>query len=390
MKIINFDNKKIAKSWVSEEIPEDVLMQAEGLTKLPTQFRHVALMPDAHLGYGMPIGGILATEKIIVPNAVGVDIGCGMIAQKTTLNLDEVNPYLKSIIGEIRKVIPVGFNHHKEDQKEWLTDQHKSELWGWSIIESQYKSSLNQLGTLGGGNHFIEIQVDEENNIWIMIHSGSRNIGYKVAEYYHKLAKELNEKWLIDIDKDLAYFPINSDEGERYIAEMNYCVEFALKNRALMLKRIIDAFNLIFAFEISDGDFINIAHNYARMENHFGKNVMIHRKGATSARLGEVGIIPGSQGTSSYIVEGLGNKESFESCSHGAGRQMGRKAAQKNLNLETEQKLLNEMGIIHSVRTVNDLDEAPGAYKDIDTVMESQKDLVKIVTKLRPLAVVKG
>jgi len=222
-----------------------------------------------------------------------------------------------------------------------------------------------------------------------MVHSGSRNFGLKIADYYNKKAIELNEKWHSQVPKEwqLAFLPIESEEGQAYLREMNYAVEFALANRKLMMDRIKD----IFETETGLYDYneiINIAHNYASLENHFGENVWVHRKGATLARYGTIGIIPGSMGTKSYIVEGLGNKDSFESCSHGAGRKMGRKEAVRTLNLEEEQKKMK--GILGGPRNQNDLEEAPGAYKEIDEVMENQKDLVKIKIELKPLAVVKG
>ena len=229
-----------------------------------------------------------------------------------------------------------------------------------------------------------------------MIHSGSRNLGKKVGDHYNKEAKKLNEKYFSSVPKewDLAFLPLDSTVGKDYLIEMEYCVEFALANRKLMIERIMESFSdtipdvLFVAF---DGNtIINIAHNYARLENHFGHNVLVHRKGATSAKTGEIGIIPGSQGTSSYIVKGKGNPDSFMSCSHGAGRKMGRKAAQKNLNLDYEIKRLDDQGIIHSIRTEADLDEASGAYKDISKVMAEQADLVEVLVELKPLAVIKG
>jgi tRNA-splicing ligase RtcB len=225
-----------------------------------------------------------------------------------------------------------------------------------------------------------------------MIHSGSRNLGLQVANYYNKLAEELNEKYFSAVtkDKQLAFLPLDSIEGQNYMAEMQYCVDFALANRKLMMDRIHDIFVNVFNCYIVWGDMINIAHNYVACENHFGQNVWVHRKGATLARKGTIGIIPGSQGTKSYIVEGLGNPESFMSCSHGAGRIMGRNQARKDLNLEKEQEMLNKQGIIHSIRGIQDLDEASSAYKPIEEVMENQKDLVKVLVELSPLAVIKG
>lgn len=240
-------------------------------------------------------------------------------------------------------------------------------------------------------NHFIEIQKGDDGHIWVMAHTGSRNLGYKVANYYNKIAVEMNEMWYSQVPKshDLAFLPEGSTHYHKYLTEMQYCVDFALANRRLMMERVKEAV-LSQCPGTKFDNMINIAHNYTRMENHFGKNVMVHRKGATSARDGEVGIIPGSQGTCSYIVRGLGNRDSFMSCSHGAGRVLGRKQAKKILDLETEKKHLDELGVVHSIRTVDDLDEAIGAYKDIDVVMKNQEDLVEILVKLTPLGVIKG
>ena len=223
-----------------------------------------------------------------------------------------------------------------------------------------------------------------------MIHSGSRNLGKQVADFYNKAAVFYNEKWHSKVPKEyqLAFLPIEEDAAKRYMAEMQYCVDFALSNREHMLSAIKGIITQVTGATYYEA--INIAHNYAAWENHFGQNVLVHRKGATRARSNEVGIIPGSQGTSSYIVRGLGNQDSFMSCSHGAGRRMGRKDATRRLNLDEEIKRLDDQGIIHGIRNVADLDEAAGAYKDIDVVMENQKELVETVTKLRPLAVIKG
>jgi tRNA-splicing ligase RtcB len=229
-----------------------------------------------------------------------------------------------------------------------------------------------------------------------MIHSGSRNLGYKVADHYNKLAVKMNEQWHSSVPKEwqLAFLPIGSEEARNYIREMNYCVDFALANRKLMMDRICYIIgDILFKKNTSVTQFepiINIAHNYARLENHFGQNVWVHRKGATLATKDTIGIIPGSQGTKSYIIRGKGNPESFNSCSHGAGRKMGRKDAERRLNLEEEVKKLDDQGILHAIRGIEDLDEASGAYKDIDVVMENQKDLVEILVELQPLAVVKG
>lgn len=378
------------KLWLND-IEEDAIRQAYNLANLPFAFRQICLMPDTHSGYGMPIGGILATKNVIVPNAVGVDIGCGMGAVRTNLKAKELSPeILKSIMSDIRSAIPFGYKHHKEAQDETLMPQvfKMDEL---TVVKREYEDALTQIGTLGGGNHFLEIQRDNDDYIWIMVHSGSRNIGKQVADYYNKKAKILNAMWhsTVDSKADLAFLPFDSDEAHHYFREMNYCVAFAYANRHLMLDRIKDIINVHFP-KASYDPLINIAHNYAAWENHFGENVLVHRKGATSAKAGETGIIPGSQGTKSYIVEGLGNEESFRSCSHGAGRVMSRSKAIKTLDLNEEIRKLDEQGIIHAVRSKRDLEEAASAYKDISTVMENQRDLVKIKTELTPMAVLKG
>ncbi len=383
------------KMWLGvTEIESGALDQAKNLANLPFAFKHIAIMPDAHQGFGMPIGGVMATKGVVVPNAVGVDIGCGMCAVKTSLTeLDKDT--LKKIMGEIRQQIPVGCNKHEEVQPMSLMPVLEGKMTGTSIVSSEWSNAMKSLGTLGGGNHFIEIQKGDDGYIWIMIHSGSRNLGYKVANHYNKLAVELNENWHTQIPKKqgLAFLLLDSDEGRAYIDEMNYCVEFAFANRKLMIDRVLQGMEHVLAkdgilFEYDE--MINIAHNYAAMENHFGHNVMVHRKGATRARLDEIGIIPGSMGTKSYIVKGKGNKDSFQSCSHGAGRTMSRSKAKETLNLDDEIAALDALGVIHGLRNVGDLDEAPSSYKDIAVVMDNQKDLVDIAVELSPLGVVKG
>lgn len=385
MKVITTESKPI-KMWL-DEIEDGALEQVKNLANLPFTFRHVAIMPDSHQGYGMPIGGVLATEGVIIPNAVGVDIGCGMCAVKTSLQ--EINvETLKKIVDEIRKAIPVGFGHHAEKQNITLMPKLPDVA---PIVWQQKEKAQTQIGTLGGGNHFIEIQKGSDGYIWIMIHSGSRNLGKQVADFYNKIAIDLNLKWHSSIPKswELAFLPIESKEGLAYMEEMKYCIDFALSNRQLMMDRILNIFNSIYKNMTID-PIINIAHNYARYENHFGKNVIVHRKGATLATDKTIGIIPGSQGTFSYIVKGKGNPDSFMSCSHGAGRKMGRKEAQRTLSLDEEIKKLNDKGVIHAIQDISDLDEAPSAYKDINIVMNNQKDLVEIMVELTPLAVVKG
>jgi len=388
-KVISTENIPI-KLWL-DDAEEGAIKQALNLANLPFAFSHICLMPDTHQGYGMPIGGVLATNNVIIPNAVGVDIGCGMCAVKTNIEADSLErEQLTQIMAGIRELIPLGFKHHKERQDESLMPQGYT-LDEMKIVKREYAAALKQLGTLGGGNHFIELQRAGDGFLWIMVHSGSRNFGLQVAEYYNKIAKKLNAIYYSSVDAkaDLAFLPFETDEAHAYYKEMRYCTEFALANRKLMMERIQEVVSAALTNIVYD-PVINIAHNYAAWEKHFDTKVIVHRKGATSAKQGETGIIPGSQGTKSYIVEGLGNPDSFMSCSHGAGRVMSRKAAIRNLDLDEEKRKLDELGVIHSIRHKSDLEEASSAYKDISQVMALQGDLVKIVVELSPLAVVKG
>lgn len=260
-----------------------------------------------------------------------------------------------------------------------------------TVVRRELTAAHKQVGTLGGGNHFIEIQRDDEGWMWIMIHSGSRNLGKQVGDYYNDKAESLNRRWysVVPSEINLPFLPLKTDEFHQYWAEMEYCVAFALCNRSLMMQRIEE----VIGDTLSGAEFepiINIAHNYAAWENHFGENCIVHRKGATLATAGTTGIIPGSQGTCSYITEGLGNPESFMSCSHGAGRRLSRTAARNELSLEEEIGRLERLGVIHAIRGRDDLDEAAGAYKNIDEVMAAQSDLVRIRTRLSPIAVIKG
>jgi len=389
MKQVITTEKKSIKLWL-DDIESGAFEQVKNLANLPFVFRHVAVMPDAHQGYGMPIGGVMASEEVVIPNAVGVDIGCGMCAVRTSLT-NVSTEKLKSVLSEIRRTIPLGFQHHKKAQNPTLMPKAEMPLAELPVIAREYQSALTQLGTLGGGNHFIEIQKGNDGHIWLMIHSGSRNLGFKVANHYNHLAIDLNRKLGSKIPPhwQLAFLPIASEAGQIYLQEMRYCVNFAYANRKMMMERVKEAI-LSVVQPVSFEPMINIAHNYAALEEHFGKNVIVHRKGATRAQAGEIGIIPGSQGTPSYIVRGKGNRESFESCAHGAGRKMGRKQAQRQLDLHLEKKRLDEQGIIHALRSVSDLEEAAGAYKDIDKVIDNQLDLVEVLVELRPLAVIKG
>jgi tRNA-splicing ligase RtcB len=382
-------DKLIVKSWC-DDLDSGTIDQAKNLARLPFAFHHVALMPDAHLGMGMPIGGVFATENAVVPNAVGVDIGCGMIACKTSiadvscLSKDD----LEHLVRAIKQEIPVGFAHHSGPT--WEKHIPKMDNMTNTIVEQEYESAKTQLGTLGGGNHFIELQKGSDGHLWFMIHSGSRNVGKKVADYHDKLAKKLNQQWHTPLAPavGLSFLPTNSIEGREYLREMKWCLQFAAANRKVMsdiISKILRSWG-----NVSIEESHAIHHNYASLEHHFGRDVWVHRKGAVCARKDVIGMIPGSQGSKSYIVRGLGNPESFESCSHGAGRKMSRTVAKASLDLKATIAEMDAKGIVHDIKDASDLDEAPGAYKDIDVVMASQTDLVEIMVELTPLAVVKG
>lgn len=333
--------------WL-DDLDDAGLVQATNLANLPFAFKHIAIMPDAHVGYGMPIGAVLATKGVIIPNAIGKDIGCGMCAVRTSLQeMDKGS--LKKIMALIRKTIPLGFSSHKSPQDESLMPEMDEAKMG--VVAQHYSNALCQLGTLGGGNHFIEIQQGDDGYIWLMVHSGSRNLGNKVATYHDGVAKSLNELWHSAVPKSwqLAFLPLSTQEGEQYFTEMNFCLEYALANRKLMMQHIQNAMVEVMGV-MEFGELINKSHNFAAWENHSNANVLVHRKGATRARKGEVGLIPGSQGTFSYIVKGLGNESSFHSCSHGAGRCLGRKEAVCTLNLKDELERLKAVGVIHAIR----------------------------------------
>ena len=384
-------NNRPVKIWTND-VEESAMRQIENLTTLPFLHHHLAIMPDVHAGMGMPIGGVLACDGAVIPNAVGVDIGCGMCAVKTNWKVEDLPPHVirKEIMKGIRARIPLGMDHHKEAQDaKYLPQGH--DIDKMEIVKRRQTSILHEVGTLGGGNHFIELQKDEEGNLWIMIHSGSRNLGKQVGDYYNKIAASLNEKWhsIVSPEIRLPFLPHGTREFGAYWNDMKYCIDFALCNRRLMMERIQE----VIADSLKGIEFepmINIAHNYAAFEHHFDKDVIVHRKGATLAREGVIGIIPGSQGTASYIVEGLGYPDSFCSCSHGAGRVLSRKAAIKTLDMDAEVRNLEAKGIIHAIRCQDDMQEASGAYKDIDTVIANESDLVKVKTKLLPIAVIKG
>ncbi|MCF6461551.1 RtcB family protein [Clostridium sp. Cult3] len=380
MKVYNLGKIPI-KSWATD-LEEEALRQAKNLSDLSFAYSHIALMADAHVGFGMPIGGVLASLGVIIPNAVGVDIGCGIIAAKTDIKNMDIRA-IEKIVDKAHKSIPLGFKHHKRPRTwEGFNNPPNSK-----IIMEELDAARYQLGTLGGGNHFLTMEQGSDGHIWLMVHSGSRNFGYKIAEYYNNIAVKLNEKTkLVPPKQDLAGLYMDSDEGQEYFNAMNYALEFAAENRRQLLEQFYD----IFREETKSREIlkkVSIHHNYASLEKHFGKEVIVHRKGAIRAERGELGIIPGSMGTPSYIVEGLGNPESFRSCSHGAGRVMSRRQANKTITKEMADKAMG--GIVHKGWR-KDFSEAPMAYKDIEEVMENQKDLVKRAIKLTPLGVIKG
>ena len=400
MNWVKFENgyKIPIKSWCAEP-EEGALAQAVNLAHHPALFHHVALMPDCHEGYGMPIGGVVAAKGAVIPSAVGVDIGCGMIAVETNVPAERLAEmsFRRQIQEKLKERIPVGEgNAHKENQ-EWEGFESYLDNNG-QVHDFANGLDRKNLGTLGGGNHFIEIQRSDAGFVWLMIHSGSRNLGKRVEEFYHRKAQKLNALFHVALpDPDLAFLPIELTEGHDYFRDMLFCLRYARENR----RRMMSAMKETFAEFVPETEFlqeIDIHHNYAAGEEHFGEMYFIHRKGATSAKLDEIGIIPGSMGTASYIVRGLGNEESFMSCSHGAGRVMSRTAACNNLTVEECDAAME--GIVcerwqksrryGKYKGRLDLSEAPQAYKPIDAVIEAERDLVEPLVRLTPLAVLKG
>jgi len=381
-KMQRLSNKII--SWATD-LEENTTQQIVNLSKMPFIYKHVAVMPDAHFGLGSTVGSVIATQGAIIPAAVGVDIGCGMCAAKLPFKIDALPDNLFNLRSLIESQIPVGASAHKEP----LPQSYQN----IPVFSNEINNhDLCQLGTLGGGNHFIEICKDENDFCWIMLHSGSRGHGYRVANKHIDKAKGVMKKYLISLpDPDLAYFVQKTDEFDNYLSDLIFAQNYALINREIMVRIII---KIIYGLVKPPGGmlcapsiYINCHHNYTRLENHFGKNIYITRKGAISAQLDELGIIPGSMGTKSYIVKGKGNLDSFHSCSHGAGRKMSRNAAKKLFTLADFEAQTEG---VECNKTESFIDEIPGAYKDIDTVMENQKDLVEIVHTLKQLICIKG
>lgn len=377
--------------------------QAYNLANHPLAACFVALMPDFHPGYGMPIGGVFASKGGVIPNAVGNDIGCGMMAFETDIEADSISKETLALIrAEIHRRVPVGDGRHKKEQDSDIYrdtwDDVSAEGWGgmakYPVVFENFSRSRFQMGTLGGGNHFIELDRDRESGkLWIMLHSGSRGIGAQILAYHHKKAKELNARWHSDLPTDeLAFFPDGIPEKDCYIREMRWAMRWAEENRHEMMSEVQIALQecgieVPMGVDVRAEREIETHHNYAKMERHFGADYLIHRKGAVHADVGERVIIPGSMGTASYICEGLGNKMSFTSCSHGAGRLRSRTDTKKLYTLERAQEEMKD--VVFGVRD-GEYDEMPGAYKDIHEVIQLESDLVRPLNVLEPIMVVKG
>ncbi len=387
------------KVWLGSQsdIEHGCLHQAKNLSMLDFVHKWVALMPDTHQGYGMPIGGVVALIDHVIPNAVGVDIGCGMVFTQTNIPLERLtDEAADKLISRIMEEIPLGFAHHKVRQENPVLTQYLEEsTYDYGRIGHLFpevEAAWYQLGTLGGGNHFIEIQADEHDMLGIMIHSGSRNFGYKIANYFNEKARSYSRKHGGNqaVKHQLAYLPADSVSGMDYLEWMQLALTFARENRHIMMEKVKSIVRETFTDAVF-GESINAHHNYASFETHYGKGVWVHRKGAIRAEKGMLGIIPGAMGNPSYIVEGLGSEESFKSCSHGAGRHMSRKAAMKAFKKDDVIQDLMDKGIHVGAPKQSILtDEARFAYKDIEEVMKQQTDLAKIVKSLRTRLVVKG
>jgi len=393
-------------------VDEATLDQARNAAALPFAAGHVALMPDAHLGYSLPVGGVLATRGYVIPTAVGVDGGCGMHARRTNIEAGRLaEPHrgqgtvLRAVLNQIQRAVPAGngpIGNHQTAQ-EWteaLADPDIVKLLDNAPPELQkaWVNGAYQLGTLGGGNHFAEVQEDEEGFVWFMLHSGSRALGKHVCDYYHAIALDLDRRHgLGEAARDqLAALPVESEEGRAYLAWMRLCMAYALENRRRMLDAAIEALFAAVRGVAPDRDYliteaVDTHHNFADLEHHFGEDVYVHRKGAPRARQGELVIIPGSMETGSYIARGKGNPEAFETASHGAGRRLSRGAAKRERSAQDVIESLNRKGIALAKRSTADVAEEAGhAYKPIDQGIEGSRDLVEPVYRLRPLGVMKG
>ena len=401
--VMESDRGRPIKMWTQGVPVEDgAREQLRKTAQMPFIFKHLAVMPDVHIGIGSTVGSVIPTKDAIIPAAVGVDIGCGMMAVRTSLNATDLPDSLGHIRSAIEKAVPHGrtSGRGRRDKGSWENPPKAADdVWlGMKpafdrITEKHGKiaqsNNHKHLGTLGTGNHFIEICLDEVDRVWIMLHSGSRGVGNRIGSYFIELAKKDMRKWFINLpDDNLAYFPEGTDHFHDYVEAVDWAQNFAAANRTVMMANTIAALRaeLPTPFE-AEAEAVNCHHNYVTRENHFGENIFVTRKGAVRAAMGVMGIIPGSMGARSYIVRGLGNAESFCSCSHGAGRVMSRTAAKKAVSME------EHLAAVAHVECRTDegvLDETPAAYKDIDAVMEAQKDLVEVVHTLRQIVCVKG
>ncbi len=407
--LYNENTKFPVKIWLEDEsrLEESCLEQAYHLSQLPFLHKWVCLMPDTHTGKGMPIGGVIATKDVVIPNAVGVDIGCGMDFIPTDVRVGDIRDIqtgngtmIQSMIGSIMRAIPLNTERYKTPQPSGVLDRAKQELEKYAadpqlipLIDDGYF----QVGSLGGGNHFIELQEDQDGYLCLMIHSGSRHLGKAICDYFHEKARALNKTWYSEVKEEyrLAFLPVHSDEGRHYIHWMNLAMDYAFENRARMLEKMCSIIEETVAKHTGRapvfGEEINCHHNYAALENHYDANVWVHRKGATRVREGELAVIPGAMGSFSYVVQGKGHKESFCTSSHGAGRTYSRTGAKQAFSVEQVIVDLKEQGVVLGKRKKNDVaEECRFAYKDIDEVMEQQRDMVTPIRKLKTVGVVKG
>ncbi|MBZ4333234.1 RtcB family protein [Corallococcus interemptor] len=392
------------KAWtVGVPFEDEAKKQLRNLRGLPFIHKWVAVMPDVHRGYGATVGSVVPTVGAVVPAAVGVDIGCGMIAVRTTLRADQLPDSLRGVRSAIEAAVPHGRtdNGGRNDRGAWK-DSPATHTAAWARLAEGYARivakhprigrgpELAHLGTLGTGNHFIELCVDESDGVWLMLHSGSRGVGNRIGSHFIELAKQDMERFFIHLpDADLAYLPEGTEHFEDYVFAVSWAQDFAAMNRELMLHSAVEALKAsgeLPAFELSESA-VNCHHNYISREHHFGKNCFVTRKGAVRAREGDMGIIPGSMGARSYIVRGKGNADAFHSCSHGAGRVMSREAAKKRFTLEDHAKATAG---VECRKDVDVIDETPAAYKPIDAVMAAQADLVEVVHTLKQVVCVKG
>lgn len=383
------------KAWTNGVPVEfEARKQLQNIAALPFIHGHVAVMPDVHLGRGATVGSVIPTKGAIIPAAVGVDIGCGMAAVMTSITASQLPDSLKAIRSGIEKVIPVGQGSHKQPPRRAESAWYARHKAGYEAIEAKHpkisekKSAALQIGTLGGGNHFIEICLDEADRVWVMLHSGSRNIGNRIGTYFIAKAKEEIEAAGLHLaDRDLAWLGEGSQSFNDYVEAVGWAQDYARSNREVMMAAVLAVLRETWGDLQTLDVAVNCHHNYVEREEHFGERVWLTRKGAVRARTGELGIIPGSMGARSFIVRGLGNPESFESCSHGAGRAMSRTAAKERFTLEEH---IAATAHVECRKDTGVIDETPMAYKDIDSVMEAQADLVEVVHTLKQVVCVKG